>query len=180
MADEELLAALANSRHAGADLLTDRDAVADWWTAVEPAVGRALASAPADPGVASLRALREAVRRLAWGNNAVDVPEDSGLDEKLGELALRASLRGGRPEVWATHGAEASAVVTAAVLSSLMRASARSSWPRLKACQSLECGWVFLDASRNTSRRWCDMAGCGNRAKSRAFRARSRGGAPSD
>jgi predicted RNA-binding Zn ribbon-like protein len=27
------------------------------------------------------------------------------------------------------------------------------------------CGWLFLDMSRNRSRRWCDMKDCGNRAK---------------
>ncbi|UCC39320.1 MAG: CGNR zinc finger domain-containing protein [Candidatus Aminicenantes bacterium] len=31
------------------------------------------------------------------------------------------------------------------------------------------CGWLFLDASRNRSRRWCDMKDCGNRAKARRF-----------
>lgn len=28
------------------------------------------------------------------------------------------------------------------------------------------CGWLFLDKTRNRSRRWCDMKDCGNRAKS--------------
>lgn len=27
------------------------------------------------------------------------------------------------------------------------------------------CGWLFLDTSRNRSRRWCSMETCGNRAK---------------
>lgn len=27
------------------------------------------------------------------------------------------------------------------------------------------CGWLFLDTSRNRSRRWCSMESCGNRAK---------------
>jgi predicted RNA-binding Zn ribbon-like protein len=34
------------------------------------------------------------------------------------------------------------------------------------------CPWLFLDASRNHSRRWCDMRDCGNRNKVRKFRAR--------
>lgn len=34
---------------------------------------------------------------------------------------------------------------------------------RLKICSN--CGWLFLDRSRNKSRAWCDMAVCGNRAK---------------
>jgi predicted RNA-binding Zn ribbon-like protein len=27
------------------------------------------------------------------------------------------------------------------------------------------CGWLFLDLTKNRSRRWCSMRGCGNRAK---------------
>jgi predicted RNA-binding Zn ribbon-like protein len=39
---------------------------------------------------------------------------------------------------------------------------------RLKRCPgSADCGWLFLDTSKNASRRWCSMAGCGNRAKAR-------------
>jgi len=29
------------------------------------------------------------------------------------------------------------------------------------------CGWLFLDNSKNCSRRWCDINDCGNRAKQR-------------
>lgn len=35
----------------------------------------------------------------------------------------------------------------------------------LKRCGNPLCRWVFVDGSRNRSRRWCDMAACGNRAK---------------
>ncbi|MFL5335403.1 MAG: CGNR zinc finger domain-containing protein [Geminicoccaceae bacterium] len=38
---------------------------------------------------------------------------------------------------------------------------------RLKACPGLHCGWVFLDASKNGSRVWCEMEVCGTRAKLR-------------
>ena len=41
---------------------------------------------------------------------------------------------------------------------------------RLKSCDG--CGRLFLDASHNCSRRWCDMQGCGNRAKVARYRAR--------
>jgi len=34
-------------------------------------------------------------------------------------------------------------------------------------CQAPDCDWLFLDRSRNRSRRWCDMTTCGNRAKAR-------------
>ncbi len=39
-------------------------------------------------------------------------------------------------------------------------------------CQGEDCGWLFLDTSRNRTRRWCDMADCGNLAKVRRFRRR--------
>jgi predicted RNA-binding Zn ribbon-like protein len=45
---------------------------------------------------------------------------------------------------------------------------------RVKVCAGHECGFLYADTSRNRSRRWCDMADCGNRAKVRRFRARSR------
>jgi predicted RNA-binding Zn ribbon-like protein len=48
---------------------------------------------------------------------------------------------------------------------------------QLKACPLDEggCGWLFLDRSRNSSRRWCSMDDCGARAKARRLTARRRG-----
>ena len=40
---------------------------------------------------------------------------------------------------------------------------------KVKLCGDKECGWIFLDSSRNQRRRWCDMKDCGNRAKARRF-----------
>ena len=36
------------------------------------------------------------------------------------------------------------------------------------------CGWLFLDRTKNRSRRWCDMEDCGNRAKARRHYQRIR------
>jgi predicted RNA-binding Zn ribbon-like protein len=36
------------------------------------------------------------------------------------------------------------------------------------------CGWLFLDTSRNRSRRWCSMGSCGNRAKAKRHYQRSK------
>lgn len=47
---------------------------------------------------------------------------------------------------------------------------------RVGECLGDGCGWLFLDMSRNRSRRWCSMEECGNRAKSRRHYARSRSG----
>ncbi len=37
----------------------------------------------------------------------------------------------------------------------------------VRVCAADNCGWLFLDTSKNHSRRWCDMKSCGNRAKAR-------------
>ena len=36
------------------------------------------------------------------------------------------------------------------------------------------CGWLFLDRTKNRSRRWCSMSDCGNRAKTRRYYQRRR------
>ncbi len=46
--------------------------------------------------------------------------------------------------------------------------------PRLRTCAASNCGWIFLDTSRNHRRRWCDMRVCGNRAKARRHFHRSK------
>jgi predicted RNA-binding Zn ribbon-like protein len=43
---------------------------------------------------------------------------------------------------------------------------------RLKVCPGQHCGWLFLDATRNGRRRWCEMEVCGSRAKMRRYRQR--------
>ena len=46
---------------------------------------------------------------------------------------------------------------------------------RVKKCSDPACGWLFLDISRNISRRWCDMRDCGNRAKASRFYKKKKG-----
>lgn len=43
---------------------------------------------------------------------------------------------------------------------------------RLKTCAGVNCGWLFLDTTRNGRRRWCEMEVCGSRAKMRRYRHR--------
>jgi predicted RNA-binding Zn ribbon-like protein len=38
---------------------------------------------------------------------------------------------------------------------------------RVRLCANGKCLWLFLDESKNGTRRWCAMASCGNRAKAR-------------
>ena len=46
---------------------------------------------------------------------------------------------------------------------------------RVRRCANQEeCDWLFIDTTRNRSRRWCDMRSCGNRAKARRHYARKK------
>ena len=53
--------------------------------------------------------------------------------------------------------------LAAATAHSALRLLSESESARLKICG--QCGWLFIDRSRNRSRAWCDMTVCGNRAK---------------
>ncbi len=44
----------------------------------------------------------------------------------------------------------------------------------VRKCEGNDCGWLFLDSTKNHSRRWCVMSDCGNVAKVRRFRLRQR------
>lgn len=35
----------------------------------------------------------------------------------------------------------------------------------IRLCANTKCRWLFLDDSKNGTRRWCSMSSCGNRAK---------------
>jgi predicted RNA-binding Zn ribbon-like protein len=63
----------------------------------------------------------------------------------------------------------------AATVRSALRLLAQDETERVKICA--QCGWLFIDRSRNRSRSWCDMAVCGNRAKaSRHYRRKKQEG----
>lgn len=59
--------------------------------------------------------------------------------------------------------ARGEASLEAATARSAIRLLSEQETERLKICGN--CGWLFIDRSRNRSRMWCDMAVCGNRAK---------------
>jgi predicted RNA-binding Zn ribbon-like protein len=44
----------------------------------------------------------------------------------------------------------------------------------LRECAKQDCRWLFLDTSKNHTRRWCDMKLCGNRMKARRFKEQRR------
>jgi len=65
-----------------------------------------------------------------------------------------------------------------AIVKSAAELVASGRWRAVRECASDTCTWMFLDTSKNHSRRWCEMARCGNRDKVHRFRARSRRARP--
>ncbi len=47
---------------------------------------------------------------------------------------------------------------------------------RIRRCANDKCLWLFVDASKSGTRRWCDMSACGNRAKAQRHYARVKEG----
>ena len=45
---------------------------------------------------------------------------------------------------------------------------------RIRQCANEKCLWLFVDASKSGTRRWCDMTSCGNRAKAQRHYAKVR------
>ena len=99
----------------------------------------------------------------------------AGLEPALASLPLRLALSGdGRPALVPLERDDTAAGGLARVAAAVMESVADGSWTRLKACQEHSCLWAFIDTSKNRSRSWCSMRVCGNRTKTRAYRARRR------
>ena len=61
-----------------------------------------------------------------------------------------------------------------AILSNAAELLASDRLGRVRECASSDCTWLFIDESRNHSRRWCDMSSCGNRMKARRHYQRAK------
>jgi predicted RNA-binding Zn ribbon-like protein len=48
---------------------------------------------------------------------------------------------------------------------------------KVRECQATHCGWLFLDTSKNRTRKWCQMSDCGNREKARRHYRRNKAAA---
>ncbi|MBW8300140.1 MAG: CGNR zinc finger domain-containing protein [Hydrogenophaga sp.] len=68
--------------------------------------------------------------------------------------------------------ASSETALEAATARSALQLAATPEPDRLKICGN--CGWLFLDRSKNRSRTWCDMAVCGNRIKANRHYRRTR------
>jgi predicted RNA-binding Zn ribbon-like protein len=135
--------------------------------------GRRLA-APAPKKIAPLvLSIRESTDRLFRGAVASGTFAAGDMADFL--RACADGLAGSRAELGAPgkpFGDPATPIAFEAALAvSALSLLGHGTAARLRTCQN--CGWLFVDRSRNSSRLWCDMAVCGNRRKaSRHYRRR--------
>ena len=116
---------------------------------------------------------REGMRLLLLSNN-VGKLDDAAL-RKLRDAADEGLIRveiHDDGEAFARPAREGVPALFARLLAAVADAQCAGNWHRLKACAADDCQWAFYDTSRNRSRTWCSMEVCGNRAKTRAYRAR--------
>lgn len=174
-------------RRHDSDLWQEYGDLVEWGTHVEvvgPEGARRLHAAAADDPVGAQRALRTA-RRLREAMYRAFRAEARGLGaaeddlEVINQVLMRGtSRRRLRPSM---RGASWSWDEEPASLEGLLWPVAWSAGElltssrleRVKECGG--CSWLFVDASRNRSRRWCDMRDCGNREKVRRHRRKHAG-----
>jgi predicted RNA-binding Zn ribbon-like protein len=121
-------------------------------------------------GLARARVVREAIRELLYANNRQGAGDDAraSLTAAADAAALSIDFSGPALAVRAPGVDGAVGRVLAVAFLSMLDGS----WPRLKCCRNHHCRWSFYDYSKNRSASWCSMQLCGNRTKTRAYRAR--------
>ncbi|MFY1669832.1 CGNR zinc finger domain-containing protein [Plantactinospora sp. WMMB334] len=148
--------------HAGGDRLVSPAALSEWLSGhgLLPS-GTRLGSAELVEAVRLRTALRRFLLSAAPERGTAAVFADFPLHLVPGaEGALRLAATG-------TAG-------LAPIVEAVAAAVVDGSWARLRICAAPDCRWVFYDLSRGGGGRWCSMAVCGNRAKTRSYRQRQR------
>jgi predicted RNA-binding Zn ribbon-like protein len=128
--------------------------------------------------LARARRLREALYAVLSALMEARRPRPEDLAVVNGELAAarrhdRLVPVRGRLQ-WQTEDARALEAVLWPVCQAASALLTSSDLSRLRQCGGRDCGWLFLDRSRNHSRQWCTMDDCGNVSKVRRFRSRHR------
>lgn len=130
-------------------------------------------TAAGDADLALARRLRDAVRDAFRANHDDALAAETGqlaTGQLATELPLALQIRAGRPALAPIEDGVRGAL--SRLLVSAADAGADGSWRRLKICAADDCAWAFYDTSKNRSKTWCSMQVCGNRTKTRSYRAR--------
>jgi predicted RNA-binding Zn ribbon-like protein len=116
--------------------------------------------------VERVQTVREALRQLVIANNHGGGVDYAVLEAEAEQATLRVSFD--PPElVPAARGIDGALARLFAVVHEAMR---DGTWQRLKGCKN--CHWAFYDESKNRSATWCSMELCGNRLKTKRYRAK--------
>lgn len=153
------------------DRLADPGNLRKWLTAtgLEPS-DREARTALHDTLVHCRETAYAVLQPLAIG--AEPAADDLAVLRELIEDAVRtASLVSSRPLTWRAD------TIADRVRLSVWRLFEDEDLNRLRQCDDGDCGWLFLDRSKNGSRRWCSSADCGNRARARRHYQRRHTGA---
>ncbi|HLK21867.1 MAG TPA: ABATE domain-containing protein [Bryobacteraceae bacterium] len=132
-----------------------------------------------EDALAQAKELREALARVAYqqvdGERLSAKPVET-LEKYFREAAKHRHLTAeGLRTVWRWRGIEKNAAAPVWLLAQAAEDFLVSGdGARLRCCASDSCRWLFLDTSKNHTRRWCDMKVCGNRMKARRFYAKAR------
>jgi predicted RNA-binding Zn ribbon-like protein len=111
----------------------------------------------------------------ATREGSAGLAETEGLMRGMAKIGRLARPRRGCAHVWLPLGVPPDLrLPLLPVAASAMALAVSGRRRHLRSCADPRCGWVFLDETRNRSRRWCSMEDCGNRAKARAHYARRR------
>jgi predicted RNA-binding Zn ribbon-like protein len=92
-------------------------------------------------------------------------PDLAGLNAELAQVLSRRQVSG-KQWVWVDAERELESPLWPVVLAAATLLTSPDA-ARLRVCAKRDCGWMFVDRSRNGLRRWCSMADCGTREKSR-------------
>ncbi len=129
-------------------------------------------------GLRRARRLREAMHAVfssvAAGRGIPDEPLEAINAALPGALRLRRLTADRDGCIWTWRTPRGLDAILAAVIASAADLLTSRDLRRLRECAADPCGWIFLDTSRNRTRRWCDMSVCGNRAKARRHYRRRR------
>jgi len=120
------------------------------------------------------RALRGAIGRLALAAAAAAAPLPDDIDTVNLFAAtpdIAPSLEGGNRQ--AGRGRVRTGQALATIARDAVDLFGHNTEHRIRECSAADCTFVFFDESRTNNRRWCSMQRCGNRAKVRAFRAKT-------
>ncbi len=174
--DAELLIAFANSvdHELGTDDLATAPQLGDWLQR-HGLLERRLEATGDELGLA--RELRDGLHEALVANHDgadtdTDTADGAGTLEAAAEhLPLRLSGSGGRPGLRPVHEGVRGAL--SRIVAAVHGAVADGTWPRVKICSSDACAWAYFDTTKNSSRAYCEW-GCGNRIKTRNYRARKK------